>query len=221
MRRIFGAMAAALILLGAPGGAPAFAQPGGATAPRLTRDFLLGRWTDTNDCSDAVDFNADGSFRTTDGVSGRWRLDGNRLSFIGQRTIVATVGVTGRDGITLTHDDGSVGSSTRCAAPRPAAQRTMPPLPANAAQMLAMSRGFDRPLLLGRWTDDGNCANVVVFHGDGRFTVPGGGGGTWTLVGERLTFIGDRTVGARARAVGNDRILLLHDDGSIGQSLRC
>lgn len=221
MRRIFGAMAA-LMLLAAPGGAPAFAQPGAGTAqPRLSRDFLLGRWTDTNDCSDAVDFNADGSFRTTDGAAGTWRLDGNRLSFIGQRTIVATIGVTGRDSITLTHDDGSVGSSTRCGSTAPAAQRTMPPLPRTAADMIAMSRPFDRPLLIGRWTDDGNCGAVVVFHADGRFTVPGGGGGTWTLVGERLTFTGDQTVGARARAVGDNRILLLHDDGSIGQSIRC
>lgn len=213
MRSLFALVAAVVAL---------FAATGEATAqgPAVTREFLIGRWTDTNDCSDAVDFHADGTFLTTDGARGRWTLQGGRLSFIGNSTVAARVHATSRDAITLTHDDGSVGHSTRCPA-TPASRRTMPPLPGTIPAALAMSRPFAAPFIHGRWTDDGDCGRVIHFHADGRFTVPGGGGGRWQLNGEQLTFIGDRSVSARARAVGNDRIILIHPDNSIGQSLRC
>lgn len=179
--------------------------------------FLIGRWTDTNDCTNTVDFLRDGRFITSDGVAGRWTLDGDRLTFIGQRTITARVAATGRDSLTLTHDDGSVGASTRCATPAPTA---MPALPATVAQALSMTRPIEREMLIGRWTDDGDCGNIIEFFRDGRFVVPTGDG-RWTLNGERLSFIGNTTVNARVRGIGRNRIILIHEDQSIGQSIRC
>jgi hypothetical protein len=188
--------------------------------PTVTRDFLLGRWTDTNNCAVAVDFLPDGRFRTTAGAEGRWTLQGRRLSFIGHTTVTATVRATSRNAITLTHDDGTVGSSTRCASPAPARRFAMPVLPATAAEVLRIGGPVTRNLLFGVWTDTGDCGVAIQFFPDGRFTVPTGNG-RWTLSGDQLSFIGASTVTARVRAVGRDRILLIHQDGSIGQSVRC
>jgi hypothetical protein len=217
--KLLAAFAVLAAILGTSGAAAApSAAPLAAAvqAIQVTPSFLVGRWTDTGDCTNAVDFLADGRFLTTSGAAGRWTLNGDRLSFIGARTIVTRVRATSRDAITLTHDDGSVGASTRCGGER----RAMPALPRTIAEALRISRPARRSQLIGRWTDEGDCAVAITFFADGRFTVPTGQG-RWTLVGERLTFIGGRTVAARVRSVGNDHILLIHDDGSIGQSLRC
>jgi hypothetical protein len=219
MKRLAGTIMAAAVLLAAP--AEAAAQPASAaqtSAPRVTRDFLLGRWTDTNDCTNSVDFLGDGRFVTSEGAKGRWRLEGNVLTFSGTTTVSARIAATSRDAITLTHGDGTVGSSTRCAAA--AARRTMPPLPATSAAAVAMSRPIRADFLIGRWTDDGDCGSVINFRPDGTFVIPNASG-RWRLEGERLSFIGERTVTARARAVGGDRILLIYDDNSLGQSMRC
>lgn len=142
------------------------------------------------------------------------------LSFIGTSTVTARIAATSRNAITLTHGDGTVGHSTRCPAAAAARRLTLPPLPANRAAAVAMSRPFDREFLVGEWTDDGNCGSVIRFQPDGTFVIPSGGG-RWRLTGERLSFIGERTITARARAVGRDRIVLIYDDGTLGQSLRC
>ena len=217
--KAFAALAAMVALFGATGAAAAPSPAPLAAAVQgipVTPSFLVGRWTDNGNCNDAVDFHADGRFVTTSGAAGRWTLQGDRLTFIGQRTIGARIQAPSRDAITLTHDDGSVGRSTRCGSGR----RAMPALPATIAEALRISRPANRNLLIGQWTDEGDCAVAIVFAPDGSFTVPTGNG-RWTLVGERLTFIGQSTVGARVRAVGTDRILLIHDDGRIGQSVRC
>lgn len=196
--------------------APALAQAG--KEPVVTREFLIGRWTDNGNCADAVDFRADGTFLTSQQASGRWQLDGGRIRFIGQREVTARIRATGQDRLELTHDDGSVGASTRCVTGR---QLSMPALPGTAEEAIRISRPVsDAALLLGNWTDTGDCAATITFHSDGRFTVPTGTG-RWQLTGERLSFIGTTTSTARVRAVGNDRILLIHDNGVIGQSLRC
>lgn len=223
MRYILAIVAAAATALLAV--APAAANPAGtiliaaATAAQgqpVDRAFLMGSWTDTNDCTNAVDFRADGTFLTTQGAQGRWTLEGDRLTFQGNSTVVARVQARDGDNITLTHPDGSVGASSRCGS-----RRTMPPLPATPAEALAMSQPLgSSQILLGRWTDDGNCAVTITFAADGQFTVPTGRG-RWTLVGERLTFTGATQVAARVRQVGRDRILLIHDNGTIGQSVRC
>lgn len=186
----------------------------------VTAELLVGRWTDNGNCSsDAVDFTADGRFVTTTGARGTWSLVGNRLTFHGQTSVSATVTAQSRDRITLTHADGSAGSSTRCA-PSTAHRFVMPPVPQTAAAALSAGRRIDRAYLLGRWTDTGDCSVVIDFLADGRFITPGGTG-RWTFDGDRLSFIGNTTIVARARGVGENRILLIHNDGSVGQSVRC
>lgn len=218
------AYAAAATMPAAP--APLAAQPQLLAAAMLqpegevTREFLLGRWTDDNDCNNTVELLADGSFVTSEGARGRWTLQGARLSFIGSQTITATVRTNGSNAITLFHDDGTVGGSTRCSTTAAARRVTMPALPATVEAALAMSRAPTREMIIGTWTDDGDCSNTVTFGADGVFRVPTGGG-TWTLVGERLTLRGSSVVGARARAVSQNHILLIHDDGGLGQSVRC
>lgn len=220
MKAVLGAAALALGLGCGGAQAQSSAQMLAAVqGPPVTRDFLLGRWTDTGDCSDAVDFFSDGRFVTTDGAAGRWTLQGNQLSFIGASTVRAQVRATSRNAITLTHADGSVGSSTRC--PPPSTRRiAMPPLPATAGEVLRIGGPVTAQHLIGRWTDDGNCGVAIEFLPDGRFTIPNGNG-RWTLAGDQLSFIGNSTVTARVRSVGRDRILLIHGDGRIGQSMRC
>ncbi len=75
--------------------------------------------------------------------------------------------------------------------------------------------------LVGRWTDNGDCNNVVEFRTDGTFEAPGGGSGMWALNGDRLTFQGSSTVSARVAAPDANTIMLTHDDGSLGRSTRC
>lgn len=216
-RRMLGA-AAGVMLAAAGLAVPATAQPGTAASMAVTRDVVVGRWTDNGDCSDVVEFMADGSFRTTGGATGRWTLAGDRLTFQGASSINTRVAARSRDEITLTHDDGSVGASTRCPASR---RLTVPALPGDIAAAERMSRSVPSAHLIGAWTDDGNCESVIRFLPGGRFVVATGTG-NWTLAGDQLTFSGssgERTV--RARGVGNDRILLIHPDGTIAQSLRC
>ncbi|MDP8994498.1 MAG: hypothetical protein M3N07_05885 [Pseudomonadota bacterium] len=81
----------------------------------VTREFLVGEWTDNNDCSQTIEFRRDGSFVAPGGAGeGLWALDGDRLTFQGERTISARVQAPDENTITLIHEDGSLGRSTRC-----------------------------------------------------------------------------------------------------------
>lgn len=80
----------------------------------VTTAFLVGRWTDTNDCENVVEFRTDGTFSTPGGGSGMWALNGDRLTFQGSSTVSARVAAPDANTIMLTHDDGSLGRSTRC-----------------------------------------------------------------------------------------------------------
>lgn len=219
--RLWMAMAALAAMLCGGMTTAAIAQPG----PRVTGEFLTGHWTDNGDCSSGIEFYADGRFRIDGGGEGRWSLSGDQLSFHGQSSRTARIHASDANTVVLTHPDGSVGRSTRCSAQAQSAATprriAMPPVPGTAEEVLRMSVPATAAMLIGQWTDDGNCGSVIDFRRDGRFTVPGGGTGTWTLADGILTFIGDTRVTARARAVGNDRILLIHPNGTLGQSLRC
>ena len=47
----------------------------------LNREYLVGRWTEMDDCAEgATEFRADGTFLFPWGDSGRWSLDGDRLT---------------------------------------------------------------------------------------------------------------------------------------------
>ena len=97
-----------------PGAGPATTPA--ASAPftgEVTPAFLVGRWTDTGDCTKTIEFRSDGTF-TTAGGNGMWTLNGDRLTFQGSSTVSAQIAAPNEDTIMLTHADGSVGRSTRC-----------------------------------------------------------------------------------------------------------
>lgn len=74
--------------------------------------------------------------------------------------------------------------------------------------------------LVGRWTDNNDCSNVVEFRSDGTYTTPAGDG-MWSLNGDRLTFQGSSTVSAQVAAPDANTIMLTHDNGTLGRSTRC
>lgn len=190
-------------------------------ALRVSPQLLIGRWTDNGDCADFVEFAGNGQFTISSGGSGTWRLAGDRLTFTGASSVTVRVEPVSRDEVRLVQPDGSIGRSTRCPAARLAAGRvTMPPMPASVSAALA-GAPVSAAHLRGRWTDDGDCSNAVTFHPDGRFILPGGQAGRWSLAGDRLTFSGGSTRVSRVRRFGNDRIVLVHQDNSMGQSVRC
>lgn len=76
--------------------------------------------------------------------------------------------------------------------------------------------------LIGRWGDNGDCTKDVVFLRDGTFRSYTGGGGRWTLRGDRLTLNGNGGVFAmRVSWAGRNRLSIINPDGSQGFSQRC
>jgi hypothetical protein len=191
--------------------------------PALTRGLLIGRWTDTGDCANSIEFSADGTFMTTAGAGGRWLLSGDQLTFQGNSAVTVRLRAQTRDTITLTNADGSTGSSTRCSSRPVAAPRqvTMPAMPRNVQEALALSRPIDRRFLLGRWTENGNCGTATQFRDDSILVLPDGRSTSWTLEGENLSFSGTSMIVLRVRGVGQDRMLVINSNGSMGQSVRC
>ena len=103
----------ALLMAIAPVGSAARA---GSVA--LDRAYLVGFWTDDNDCSDFIQFTRDGQFITADGGAGEWTLEGDRLTMTGRDTATVRIVPIDQDTIDVVNEDGSLGHSTRCAAPR-------------------------------------------------------------------------------------------------------
>ncbi len=92
--------------------APAPAAPA-AGSTELTRDFIVGRWTDSGDCADALDFRADGTLQAPFGDGGRWELNGNRLINVGNPREL-TVTVIDADTMDTANPDGATRRVTRC-----------------------------------------------------------------------------------------------------------
>jgi hypothetical protein len=91
--------------------------------------------------------------------------------------------------------------------------------PAMAQRMPPLTPAF----LVGRWTDNGDCARYVIFRSDGTFRSYGGGEGTWRLVRDRLTLTsrGGRPAILRATVLAQGRIAIVNPDGTRGVSQRC
>src|SRR4051812_25791756 len=81
---------------------------------QLDRTFILGRWTDDGDCNKPTEFNQDGRFINPDGGAGLWNLDGNRLTLTANSTTSFRIVPIDQNTITVVHDNGSLGRSTRC-----------------------------------------------------------------------------------------------------------
>lgn len=93
------------------GGATAAAAPGPV---QLDRTFMMGRWTDNDDCGNVIEFTQDGRFIAANGGTGLWNLDGDRLTMSGRDTGTIRIVPIDQDTITVINQDGSLGRSTRC-----------------------------------------------------------------------------------------------------------
>ena len=81
---------------------------------------------------------------------------------------------------------------------------------------------LDRTFLVGRWTDRGDCSDVIEFTQDGRFITDGGNaGGLWNLEGDRLTMTGRATATIRITPIDQNTMTVINVDGSLGRSTRC
>ena len=81
----------------------------------VTAEFLVGSWGDNGDCSSAITYNADGTFQMRDGSTGRWTLEGDRLTMSGERGDFGVQIAKGKDHQLLVgQPDGGFGISQRC-----------------------------------------------------------------------------------------------------------
>ena len=119
--RVFTIFAAGILALAAMPAAAAPAQPGKtgaesaplADAVSLSRQFMIGTWTDDGDCDHAVEFLGDGRY-FAGGSGGIWQLDGHELTLTSDNILVIQVVPLDEDTIGVIGADGSVGESTRC-----------------------------------------------------------------------------------------------------------
>ena len=102
-------------------GPAAFAQSAlndGTRTPGVSvdRNFIIGTWSDSGDCSTAVAFAADGGYATADGLEGQWSLAGDRLTLSGEAGATSlTIIPIDRNTMEVVGEDGSHDRSTRCA----------------------------------------------------------------------------------------------------------
>lgn len=86
-----------------------------STGPAPTRDYIVGRWTDTGNCADAIQFQADGTLLGPGGGGQpeRWELNGNQLAMVGN-PMTLTVAVVDQDTMDTTNTEGRIRRVTRC-----------------------------------------------------------------------------------------------------------
>lgn len=86
-----------------------------STGPAPTRDYVVGRWTDTGNCADAIDFQADGTLVGPGGggQTERWELNGNQLAMVGN-PMPLTVAVVDQNTMDTTNTQGRTRRVTRC-----------------------------------------------------------------------------------------------------------
>lgn len=81
----------------------------------VTAEFLVGTWGDNGDCASTITYNADGSFRMADGSTGRWTLEGDRVTMRGERGDFGVNVAKGNDHqLLIGQPDGLFGISQRC-----------------------------------------------------------------------------------------------------------
>ena len=97
-----------------PAGAPRLQ---GAQGVRVDAAYLIGVWSDREDCGQAIRFRADGQFVNPDGSRGTWRIEGDRVSLIGTRTITVRMVPRSRDETVVIQANGVLGYSRRCPTP--------------------------------------------------------------------------------------------------------
>ena len=97
------------------------------------------------------------------------------------------------------------------------------PAGADGARATAASPSSEiRALLIGRWTDSGDCASATEFRADGSFTSPLGSG-RWTLESEYLTLsgVGPDDAEVAIQVIDRQAMDTVSPMGRIGRWTRC
>lgn len=86
------------------------------TPPPVDRAFLIGRWTDSGDCREAGQFQADGQYTNAAGTVAGWALEGDRLimTFAGAAPRALQVSALDQNTLNVVNPDGSRARSMRC-----------------------------------------------------------------------------------------------------------
>jgi hypothetical protein len=84
-----------------------------AGAGALNRAYMVGRWTETDNCEQTVEFRPDGSMLLPWGDEARWELEGNVLSMVGNPQVIR-LEVTGPGTMDATKESGTVQQWRRC-----------------------------------------------------------------------------------------------------------
>lgn len=112
------AYTAAILSTLAVSGSAAHAQlsPQAPVHHAVDRNFLIGAWSDSGDCSTTVAFTANGDYATADGAEGQWSLTGDTLTLSGEAGATRlTIIPIDRNTMEVIGEDGSHDRSTRCA----------------------------------------------------------------------------------------------------------
>jgi len=88
----------------------------GPAPPAVTVDsaYIVGRWRGDADGDCGSSFNGDGTWTDRDGRGGTWSLSGDRLTLIGNTTLVLQVVPIDANAMTLIQPDGSPVRALRC-----------------------------------------------------------------------------------------------------------
>ena len=79
----------------------------------------------------------------------------------------------------------------------------------------------DAAYIVGRWHGDNDADCGSSFNSDGSWTERGGGNGTWSLSGDRLTLTGVTTLVLQVVPVDANTMTLVQPDGSLVRAIRC
>lgn len=96
----------------APAPAPA-ANISAEQGTALAAAFLVGRWTETDNCEETLEFRGDGSFVFPWGEEARWELRDDVLAMVGNPQTIR-LRVTGPDTLEATKASGTVRQWRRC-----------------------------------------------------------------------------------------------------------
>jgi len=82
--------------------------------------------------------------------------------------------------------------------------------------------GEIRALLIGKWTDAGDCPSATEIRTDGSFASGSAGDGRWELSNEYLTLAGSRaTIELAVQEIDGNSMTTINPQGRIGRWTRC
>lgn len=94
--------------------------------------------------------------------------------------------------------------------------------PTGGKDPTGLAGAVDPALLVGSWTDDGDCSREIVIRSDGTFRHFNGGEGEWQLDGDVLTFSGNEgSITLRVQSLDQQALVAANPDGTLGRSTRC